>query len=82
MGEIGGGIPPLDSHEVNLPPLGSAQHPPTEEGATGIQSVDDLDPVTAAEVPAPQGFEGSFEQVGEIEVLNESVKMKKFQKDD
>ena len=32
------------------------------EGATGIQSVDDLDPVTAAEVPAPQCFEGSFEQ--------------------
>lgn len=33
-----------------------------EEGATGIQNVDDLDPVTAYEVPCPERFDGSFEQ--------------------
>lgn len=31
------------------------------EGATAIQNVEDLEPVTAAEMPCPARFEGSFE---------------------
>lgn len=31
------------------------------EGATGIQNVEDLEPVTAGEMPCPARFEGSFE---------------------
>ena len=32
-----------------------------KEGATAIQNVEDLEPVTAAEMPCPARFEGSFE---------------------
>ena len=33
----------------------------SQEGATGIQNVEDLEPVTAGEMPCPARFEGSFE---------------------